>query len=143
MEKPTTLYQALQRDERWCGKQNSLKQLFEDKRQIEEKIRWDLRKIQGLMRAADLCLSKFSEEVTQEEDETLTRITGQCSECWECDWSQSERFIYECVAEVCESVASQNKDRRNCEQSIDRDKIALETLRQEISSKFHAEAEGE
>ena len=91
----------------------------------------------GLYLAKTAILEKRQfEPSTDEEDSTLERITGQCSDCWNDDWSNSLDVIFDGQLGCSLVIANLGKQIHKLSEDIQLINGCLGTLEDELQKQF-------
>ena len=126
MAKAKTFHEALKADEGYQDALACTVKYAHDINEIEDELRTKFTQIQALMRAVDLVTGQYIGNVSDEDDDkVLLKVTGQCSECWDTDWSFTQKSLFEAIAGVCSEAAELNDQRQGREELR---RIAVSTL---------------
>ena len=104
---------------------------------LKESARQSIEKMHGLYLAKTAILEKRQfEPSTDEEDSTLERITGQCSECWDSDWTNSLDVIFDGQLGCSLVIANLGKQIHKLSEDIQLINGCLDTLETELQKQF-------
>ena len=104
---------------------------------LKESARQSIEKMHGLYLAKTAILEKRQfEPSTDEEDSTLERITGQCSDCWNSDWSNSLDVIFDGQLGCAIVIANLGKQIHKLSEDIQLINGCLDTLETELQKQF-------
>ena len=138
MAKPQNLSEALTADIEYqnLGMQRTF--LTKQIQEIQKAQAAHFWSIQALLRAADLCDSKRS-EIVGEDDEVLVRATGECSDCWDSNWFASKGAIFASVETICKQIAEMSEAKELNVKSRDENEADIDAALQRVREDFHAQ----
>ena len=104
---------------------------------LKESARQSIEKMHGLYLAKTAILEKRQfEPSTDEEDSTLERITGQCSECWDSDWLTAAEVVFDGQLGCAIVIANLGKQIHKLSEDIQLINGCLGTLEDELQKQF-------
>ena len=105
--------------------------------QLKATSRSHIEKMHGLYLAKTAILEKRQfEPSTDEEDSTLERITGQCSEWWDSDWLTAAEVVFDGQLGCAIVIANLGKQIHKLSEDIQLINGCLDTLETELQKQF-------
>ena len=104
---------------------------------LKETARKNIEKMHGLYLAKSAVMEKVQYESAGESaDEVLEMITGQCSDCWNSDWSNSLDVIFDGQLGCAIVIANLGKQIHKLSEDIQLINGCLDTLETELQKQF-------
>jgi len=104
---------------------------------LKQSARENIEKMHGLYLAKTAVLEKVQYEPAEESaDAVLEEITGQCSECWNTDWTNSLEVIFDGQLGCSLVIANLGKQIHKLTEDIQLINGCLETLEDELQKQF-------
>tara|TARA_Y100000401_G_scaffold39927_1_gene30328 strand:- start:592 stop:1062 length:471 start_codon:yes stop_codon:yes gene_type:complete len=104
---------------------------------LKDQARSHIRKMHALHLAKSAVLDKYQYEPAGEEaDETLERITGQCSECWESDWQTAEEVVFEGQLSCAVAISNLGKQIYKLNEDINIMSGCIDNLEEELKKQY-------
>ena len=104
---------------------------------LKQSARENIEKMHGLYLAKTAVMEKVQYEPAGESaDEVLEEITGQCSDCWNHDWSNSVDVIFDGQLSCSIAIANLGKQIYKLSEDIQLINGCLGTLEDELQKQF-------